>query len=45
MFSFEFLSITFSWMMVQGKAVDIDAVTGNMNEKHRKGFLEPTFRT
>ncbi|EBN4581863.1 glycogen synthase [Salmonella enterica] len=38
--NFEFLAITFAQMAAQGRAVDIDAVTGNMDEKYRKWFTE-----
>ncbi|HAT1681588.1 TPA: hypothetical protein I8Y21_002250 [Klebsiella oxytoca] len=38
--NFEFLAITFAQMTVQGRMVDIDAVTGNMDERHRKWFTE-----
>ncbi|ECG5644054.1 glycogen synthase [Salmonella enterica subsp. enterica serovar Poona] len=38
--NFEFLSITFAQMAAQGRAMDIDTVTGNMDEKYRKWFTE-----
>lgn len=38
--NFEFLAITFAQMAAQGRAVDIDTVTGNMDEDHRKWFTE-----
>ena len=36
LYNFEFLAIAFAQMAVQGRTVDIDAVTGNMDETHRK---------
>lgn len=38
--NFEFLAITFAQMTAQGRTVDIDTVTGNMDETHRKWFAE-----
>ncbi|EBN4581194.1 glycogen synthase [Salmonella enterica] len=38
--NFEFLAITFAQMAVQGRLVNMDAVTGNMDEKQREWFLE-----
>ncbi|EIC0518915.1 glycogen synthase [Salmonella enterica subsp. enterica serovar Chester] len=38
--NFEFLAITFAQMAAQGRAVDIGAVTGNMDEEHRAWFTE-----
>ncbi|EMD3084656.1 hypothetical protein VQY72_002026 [Salmonella enterica] len=38
--NFEFLAITFAQMAAQGRTVDIDTVTGNMDETHRKWFME-----
>lgn len=37
--NFEFLAITFAQMAAQGRVVDIDTVTGNMDEKHREWFM------
>lgn len=33
--NFEFLVITFAQMAAQGRTVDIDSLTGNMDETHR----------
>lgn len=38
--NFEFLAITFAQMAAQGRTVDLDTVTGNMDETHRKWFTE-----
>ncbi|EHY9252270.1 glycogen synthase [Salmonella enterica] len=38
--NFEFLAITFAQMTVQGREINMDAVTGNMDEKQREWFLE-----
>ncbi|HAK4778355.1 TPA: glycogen synthase [Salmonella enterica] len=38
--NFEFLAITFAQMAAQGRTVDIETVTGNMDEAHRKWFTE-----
>lgn len=38
--NFEFLAITFAQMTAQGRMVDIDTVTGNMDETHRRWFTE-----
>ncbi len=40
LYNFEFLAITFARMAAQGRMVDIDAVTGNMDETHRIWFTE-----
>ncbi|EAA1980535.1 glycogen synthase [Salmonella enterica] len=37
--NFEFLAITFAQMTVQGREINMDAVTGNMDEKQREWFL------
>ncbi|EBX7333464.1 glycogen synthase [Salmonella enterica subsp. enterica serovar Sandiego] len=37
--NFEFLAITFALMTVQGREINMDAVTGNMDEKQREWFL------
>ncbi|ECG5644068.1 hypothetical protein E1K64_20360 [Salmonella enterica subsp. enterica serovar Poona] len=38
--NFEFLAITFAQMARQGRAVNMDAVTGNMDDRQREWFLE-----
>ncbi|EMU8144883.1 glycogen synthase [Salmonella enterica] len=38
--NFEFLAITFALMARQGRAVNMDAVTGNMDDRQREWFLE-----
>lgn len=38
--NFEFLAITFAQMAAKGRTVDIETVTGNMDEAHRKWFTE-----
>ncbi|EDW2057286.1 glycogen synthase [Salmonella enterica subsp. enterica] len=38
--NFEFLAITFAQMAGQGRAVNMDAVTGNMDDRQREWFLE-----
>lgn len=38
--NFEFLAITFAQMAAQGRTVDIDSLTGNMDETHREWFTE-----
>ncbi|ECU9384887.1 TPA: hypothetical protein ACIVB1_001520 [Salmonella enterica subsp. diarizonae serovar 61:l,v:z35] len=38
--NFEFLAVTFAKMAAQGRAVNIDTVTGNMDDGHRKWFRE-----
>lgn len=38
--NFEFLAITFAQMVGQGRVVDMDAVTGNMDDRQREWFLE-----
>ncbi|EHF6859937.1 hypothetical protein J1L44_004949, partial [Salmonella enterica subsp. enterica serovar Panama] len=37
--NFEFLAITFAQMTVQRREINMDAVTGNMDEKQREWFL------
>ncbi|ENE8569035.1 glycogen synthase [Salmonella enterica] len=38
--NFEFLAITFAQMTVQGREINMNAVTGNMDEEHREWFTE-----
>lgn len=38
--NFEFLVITFAQIAAQGRTVDIDSLTGNMDETHREWFTE-----
>lgn len=38
--NFEFLAITFAQMARQGRAVNMDAVTGNMDDRQREWLLE-----
>ncbi|ELP5685322.1 glycogen synthase [Salmonella enterica] len=37
--NFEFLAITFAQMTVQGRKINMDAVTGNMDKRQREWFL------
>ncbi|EBL1426812.1 glycogen synthase [Salmonella enterica subsp. enterica serovar Berta] len=37
--NFEFLAITFAQMTVQGREINMDAVTGNMDKRQREWFL------
>ncbi|ECF6946932.1 hypothetical protein QON05_003626 [Salmonella enterica] len=36
--NFEFLAITFAQMTVQGREINMDAVTGNMDKRQREWF-------
>ncbi|EAO2872870.1 glycogen synthase [Salmonella enterica subsp. enterica] len=38
--NFEFLAITFAQMAVQGREINMGAVTGNMDDRQREWFLE-----
>ncbi len=38
--NFDFLARTFAIMQVEGHPIDIGAVTGNMDEEHRRWFCE-----
>ncbi|EHI7918682.1 glycogen synthase [Salmonella enterica] len=38
--NFEFLAMTFARMADQGRAADMSAVTGNMDDRQREWFLE-----
>ena len=38
--NFDFLARTFAIMQVEGHPVDLDAITGNMDEEHRCWFCE-----
>ncbi|HDS1154174.1 TPA: cell surface composition regulator GlgS [Pluralibacter gergoviae] len=38
--NFDFLARTFAIMQVEGHPVDINAVTGNMDDEHRRCFCE-----
>ncbi|EGK0962768.1 glycogen synthase [Salmonella enterica] len=37
--NFEFLAITFAQMTVQGREINMDTVTGNMDQRQREWFL------
>ncbi|ELD4018699.1 glycogen synthase [Salmonella enterica] len=37
--NFEFLAITFAQMTAQGREINMDAVTGNMDKRQREWFL------
>lgn len=38
--NFDFLARTFAIMQVEGHPVDLNAITGNMDEEHRRWFCE-----
>ncbi|SUH31940.1 glycogen synthesis protein GlgS [Salmonella enterica subsp. enterica] len=38
--NFDFLARSFARMQAEGRPVDIQAVTGNMDEEHRDWFLQ-----
>ena len=38
--NFDYLARTFAIMQVEGHPVDINAVTGNMDDEHRRWFCE-----
>ncbi|HDP0317347.1 TPA: cell surface composition regulator GlgS [Salmonella enterica subsp. enterica serovar Concord] len=38
--NFDFLARSFARMHIEGKSVDIQAITGNMSEEHRQWFCQ-----